>query len=132
MAMACRPSSYFFRVRAAFRAAALRAAGERRLAADFACAESAFDDAGRVLSRFSARCAALARFAEGRVCFAAARLAEAALLRVEAFALDGGGGSFTPARRAFDKPIAIACLVERAPCFPSRMCSISSWTNSPA
>jgi len=29
-----------------------------------------------------------------------------------------GGGNFTPARRAFDKPIAIACLVERAPCSP--------------
>jgi hypothetical protein len=43
-----------------------------------------------------------------------------------------GGASGTPARRAFDKPIAIACFVERAPCFPSRMCSISSCTNSPA
>ena len=32
-----------------------------------------------------------------------------------------GGGSLTPARRALDKPMAIACLVERAPCFPSRM-----------
>jgi hypothetical protein len=30
------------------------------------------------------------------------------------------GGSFTPARRAFDRPIAIACSGERAPCFPSR------------
>ena len=36
------------------------------------------------------------------------------------------------ARRAFESPIAIACLVERAPCLPSRMCSISSRTNSPA
>ena len=43
-----------------------------------------------------------------------------------------GGGSLTPARRALDKPIAMACLAERAPCFPSRMCSISSRTNSPA
>jgi hypothetical protein len=40
-------------------------------------------------------------------------------------ALDGGGGSFTPARRAFDNPIAIACFVDRAPCLPSRTCSIS-------
>jgi hypothetical protein len=32
-----------------------------------------------------------------------------------------GGGSFTPALRAFDSPIAIACLVERAPCLPRRM-----------
>jgi len=31
-----------------------------------------------------------------------------------------GGGSFTPALRAFDKPIAIACLAELAPCLPSR------------
>jgi hypothetical protein len=32
-----------------------------------------------------------------------------------------GGLNFTPARRAFDSPMAIACFVERAPCFPSRM-----------
>jgi len=38
----------------------------------------------------------------------------------------------TPARRAFDKPIAIACFVDRAPCFPSRTWCISSRTNSPA
>ena len=43
-----------------------------------------------------------------------------------------GGASGTPARRAFDRPIAIACLAERAPCLPSRTCSISSCTNSPA
>ncbi|PYO46704.1 MAG: hypothetical protein DMD72_12050 [Gemmatimonadetes bacterium] len=38
----------------------------------------------------------------------------------------------TPARRAFDSPMAIACSVDRAPCFPSRMWCISSRTNSPA
>lgn len=43
-----------------------------------------------------------------------------------------GGGRSTPARRAFDKAMAIACLVERAPCLPSRMWCISSRTNSPA
>ena len=32
-----------------------------------------------------------------------------------------GGGNATPARRAFESPIAIACFVERAPCLPSRM-----------
>ncbi len=32
-----------------------------------------------------------------------------------------GGGSGTPARRAFDSPIAIACSGDRAPCLPSRM-----------
>jgi len=31
-----------------------------------------------------------------------------------------GGGNFTPARRALDNPIAIACSGERAPCLPSR------------
>jgi len=41
-------------------------------------------------------------------------------------------GTFWPLRRASDKPIAIACFVERAPCLPSRICSISSRTNSPA
>jgi hypothetical protein len=38
----------------------------------------------------------------------------------------------TPARRALDNPIAIACLVDFAPCFPSRTWWISSLTNSPA
>jgi hypothetical protein len=32
-----------------------------------------------------------------------------------------GSGIFTPARRAFDSPIAMACFVDAAPCFPSRM-----------
>ena len=31
-----------------------------------------------------------------------------------------GGGRSTPARRALESPMAMACLVERAPCFPSR------------
>jgi len=59
--------------------------------------------------------------ADGRVWWRPARLAEAALRFVLAFALAGGRPSFTPARRAFDKPMAIACFVERAPCLPSRM-----------
>src|SRR2546423_14592366 len=41
-------------------------------------------------------------------------------------------GRGTPARRAFESPMAIACLVERAPCLRLRMSSISSRTNSPA
>jgi len=32
-----------------------------------------------------------------------------------------GAGRSTPALRAFDSPIAIACFVDRAPCLPSRM-----------
>src|SRR5205085_830268 len=43
-----------------------------------------------------------------------------------------GGGSFTPDRRAFESPMAMACLADRAPCLPSRMWCISSRTNSPA
>src|SRR5512138_80165 len=43
-----------------------------------------------------------------------------------------GPASGTPARRAFDRPMAIACFAERAPCLPLRMSSISSRTNSPA
>src|SRR5436190_19514515 len=40
--------------------------------------------------------------------------------------------SGTPARRALERPMAIACFAERAPCAPLRMSSISSRTNSPA
>ena len=35
-------------------------------------------------------------------------------------------------RRALERPMAIACFVERAPCLPSRTWCISSRTNSPA
>jgi hypothetical protein len=38
----------------------------------------------------------------------------------------------TPARRASDKPIAIACLAFFAPCLPERIWRISRSTNSPA
>jgi hypothetical protein len=37
-----------------------------------------------------------------------------------------------PALRALDRPIAMACFVDRAPRLPSRIWSISSRTNSPA
>ena len=104
----------------------------RRRAADFACRDSAFRDTVRFGSRFNARMAARARLAEGRVRRRPARLAAFALRFVEALALRGGGGSLIPARRAFERPIAIACFADRAPCLPSRTCSISSCTNSPA
>jgi hypothetical protein len=57
----------------------------------------------------------------------------AALRRVsgDVFPFSGGFNS-TPARRAFERPMAMACSGERAPCFPSRMWWISSRTNSPA
>jgi len=54
-------------------------------------------------------------------------------LRAERHTLPGfGGANFTPARRALESPMAMACFVERAPCFPARISSISSRTNSPA
>jgi hypothetical protein len=91
------------RVLAAFWADRLREAADRRRAAFVACRDSAFVDTTLRPPRDLA-----------------------GVLRL------GAGGSFTPARRAFDNPIAIACLVERAPCLPSRTCSISSCTNAPA
>ena len=118
------------RVFAAFLADAFRALAGRRLAACFACCESAFGDAADLDSFFSADFAALDLDGEGflPLCFAALF----ALFFVRSLALFGGGGNFTPARRAFDNPMAIACFVDRAPCLPSRMCSISSSTNAPA
>jgi hypothetical protein len=76
-------------------------------------------DAARRPSRFNARLTARDRRGDGR---RPRRLvADAALRFVLDFALAGGRPSLTPARRAFDRPIAIACFVDRAPCFPSRM-----------
>ena len=120
------------RVRAARLAAALRADAGRRRAALLAWRASDFLDAARCGSRFKARLIARDRAIDGRACLLAPRLAEAALRLVLAFEPAGGRGSVTPARRAFDKRIAIACFVDRAPCLPFRMCSISSRTNSPA
>src|SRR5947208_4158 len=124
------------RVRAAFCAARLRPAGpfvRTAFAAAFrrfrlprarallrACRESDVLDAADRSSRLSTPLMARDRLAAG--------------LRLVAFVVFplGLGPSFTPARRALDKPIAIACLVLRAPCLPFRMCSISSRTNAPA
>src|SRR5258708_37568111 len=53
-----------------------------------------------------------------------------ALRRVRADVLPFfGGGSLTPARRALERPRAMPCLAERAPCLPSRTWWISSRTN---
>jgi len=79
-------------------------------------------DAARCPFRFNARRVARDRRADGRLeAFAAALLADRALRFVVAFAPAGGAPSLTPALRAFESPIAIACFVELAPCFPSRM-----------
>ena len=99
----------------------------------FACLDNACLDAERRLSRLRTRFVARERFREGFVRrparpFARSRFAWRFVCCVPRF----GGGNFTPARRALDRPIAIACSGDRAPCSPCRMCSISSRTNSPA
>jgi hypothetical protein len=114
-AAADRPAGPF--VRAAF------FADFERLAAllDRALLRACFESARRVPadrpSRLSARSMARDRLAEGRVPAFFRRVLPAALLFPAAFRCLG---TFTPARRAFDSPIAIACWVDRAPCFPSR------------
>jgi hypothetical protein len=110
-------------VRTAFIAAAFRAAGERCRAALLACRANAACEAAVRPCRFNARLAARDRRGAGFCLRPAVAPREAYLadFLVEAFEPAGGGGSFTPARRAFESPIAIACLVELAPCFPSRM-----------
>src|SRR4030095_2493490 len=83
-------------------------------------------------SRFSLRVEARARLVETRFRLLARRRADFALRCVDSLALGGGEGSFTPERRAFESPIAIACFADRAPCLPSRTWWISSRTHSPA
>jgi hypothetical protein len=111
-------------VRAAFLADADLLAALRRRAADRACLASAWGDAAlwpSRLSRFS-----IARERRGDVFLLppllAFRVSRAAARRVSSEVVPFlGGFSFTPARRALDRPMAIACLVELAPCLPSLM-----------
>jgi hypothetical protein len=116
-------------VRTARCAARERLAAERCRADALAWRDSERLDALRRGSRLSARVVARDRFAEGRLRFARRPLDDfAADVRADLpFA-----GTRTPARRAFESPIAIACFADRAPCFPSRTWWISSRTNSPA
>lgn len=139
----------FARVRAALRAAAalpstpfvraaLRAAAERSAELRFAAEtrdrrDRAVEDAACVPSFFSALTEACERFGDGLAGDLARLLSFTACFRVfsETFPL-GGTGRSTPALLALERPMAIACLADLAPCFPSRMCSIVSRTNSPA
>ena len=123
-------------MRAALRAEAFRLDGPRRLAAECVCLDSASRDVVVRDSRLRAFETACERFRDVALrppeTWPAAA-SRSALCRVATEVVPGlGGGRSTPARRAFDKPMAMACLVDRAPCFPSRTCSISSRTNSPA
>jgi hypothetical protein len=112
------------RVRTAFWAAERRFSLPRRSALPRVWRDSAACDAAAVPSRFSDSSAARDLVGSG---FRPVALG----LRLVAF-FPGGGGSFTPALLALDRPMAITCLAERAPCMPSRTCSISSRTYSPA
>jgi hypothetical protein len=117
------------------RAEALRAAAERFRDAVCACFDSCAVDTAERPSRFRALRAARERFADaGRLCPRRPWLeSRSAARRVRADVVPSlGGGRSTPDRRAFESPMAMACFVERAPCLPSRTCSISSRTNSPA
>jgi len=127
------PVDYCFRLRvsAAFFAARERLALERCRAAERACRDNALCEADRRDSRLSAFLTACERRRDGWRRDFALRRSRAACFFILAEPLFGGG-NLTPARRALDNPIAMACCGDRAPCFPSRICSISSRTNSPA
>jgi len=130
-AAAARPAGPF--VRTAFRAAAFKDPAPRFRAAERACRASAVLEAALRPSRRRAERTALARLADGLVRDRERPRASCALRRVLSEVVPfSGGGSSTPARRALERPIATACLADRAPCFPSRMWCISSRTNSPA
>jgi len=124
---------FFFRVAAAFFAARERSAWVRLRAVAWAWRDKARWEAAERGSFLRRRLAARERARDGFLRLLLrfkSRLAwRRTLFEVVPFF---GGGSFTPARRAFDNPIAMACFAERAPCSPSRICSISSRTNSPA
>jgi hypothetical protein len=109
-------------VRTAFLAAAFKDPAPRLRAADRVCRVRAVREAAARPSRRSAVRMAPDRLAEGFLRDRARRKAYSALRRVlsDVFPFSGGGSS-TPARRAFERPMAIACFVDRAPCLPSRI-----------
>jgi hypothetical protein len=110
----------------AFLAALRRLAAPRFLALARACRPSASVEAPARPSLRSFAKLALERLADGF------RLTGRARPPRDDFDSPGAGGSFTPAFRALDRPIAIACLADLTPCFPSLTWWISSRTNSPA
>jgi hypothetical protein len=127
--------SYFSsaRVLAAFLADADLSSGERFRAAVRVWRDSASGVAAAPLSRWRAFNVARDRLGDGFFPESAFCRSCCAFLRVASEVLPGfGGANFTPARRALERPIAMACFVDRAPCFPARISSISSRTNSPA
>src|SRR5204862_7047348 len=90
----------------------------RFLAARRVCRDSADFDALDLLSFFNAFSTARERLAETpRLPDRPFAKSRSACFRTRLVARpDFGGRNFTPARRAFDRPIAIACCTDRAPC----------------
>jgi len=109
-------------VRTAFRAALASDRWPRLLAALRACRERRGFEALDLLSFFNALLAARERLGEARrIPERPFRKSRSACLRTRLVERPAfGGRNSTPARRAFDKPIAIACSTDLAPCFPSR------------
>lgn len=110
-------------VRLALTAELWRADGPRFFATLPACRERELCEAALCPSRFKARVVARERVADGSLAEwpCPLRSSRRACLMVFALAFpELGVGNFTPARRAFDSPIAIACWGEAAPCLPSR------------
>lgn len=90
---------------------------ERRVrAADLAWRDKAWCDAPERPSRFKARVVACERFREVWL----VRLRPARFCFFADAEPRGGGGTLMPALRAFESPMAMACLGFRTPCFPSR------------
>ena len=112
------------RVAAAFFADLDRAAFDRRAAAVRAWRDNDCLDAALWPSRLSAPDVARERLADGLAFWGLLPLltsrAACCLVLSEIFPFFGGF-SFTPARRALDRPMAMACFVDRAPCLPSRI-----------
>jgi len=110
------------RVRTAFLAALWRAVAPLLRATLRACDRRDTVDAARLPSFLSAALVARDRFSDGfRRDLPPLRFwLTVAWPRLEAMPFLGLR-NLTPARRALESPMAIACFVERAPCLPSRM-----------
>jgi hypothetical protein len=100
-------------------------------AAALACRDKALDETDVVGSFFSALILALDLVRETGACVFPFSVSRCAFF-FNAASPVFGGGNFTPARLASDKPMAMACFADRAPCLPFLIFFISSCTNSPA
>ena len=110
------------RVRAALWAAAERSEAVWFLELRRVCRETARCDAPAVPSRLSARNVARERRADGCRAPLPRLFSRSRTACLRTFAVPRrGGGKFTPARRALERPIAMACRADLTPCTPSRI-----------